>query len=158
MRPRKSDIEFKKLKAFTIMEMMIVLAISAVIVGLAFSVMNLVSATCRDIAGNYQRGQREELLVNRLTIDLNQYNNNQISKGQITFYSPMDTVRYFFKKNQILGETLNGQQDTLSMEIRNLSFFYKGNSISEGYFDAFKIEFEDRTFFISKPNALVENF
>ncbi len=139
------------------MEMLVVMALSAIIVGLAFSVMNLVSASCSKIAENYGLSNEEQLAVNRLMIDFNRHNGNRLTNSEIYFFSPIDTARYHLE-NHVLVQKLEGRIDTVVNNVKKVAFFYRGDSLSNGYFDAFKIEFDDHYFFVDRPNTKEEKF
>lgn len=152
--------QIKKVRAFTLMEVIIVLVISVIIVGLAFSVMNMVSKSCRNISSNYNIKNKEQLLVNQLEVNFNLTNDNYCYESGFKFSSPVDSMEYEFLYPYLITSPSdrNMMKDTLLGNLKNISFYFKGDTISQGRFDAFKIETPAGQYFIRKPNTFKEYF
>ncbi|MEM9650388.1 MAG: prepilin-type N-terminal cleavage/methylation domain-containing protein, partial [Bacteroidota bacterium] len=59
----------KKLRAFTLSEMLVVLLLTVIVVGLAFSVLNLVQRQMSGIESNYARNTAFDQLKQSLWVD-----------------------------------------------------------------------------------------
>lgn len=74
-----------KIKAFTLTEMMVVIVISAIVVGLAFTILGIVQKNMRGIEANYNHQSQIQSLEAALTIDFNRYPKLQWNPKDNTF-------------------------------------------------------------------------
>ncbi|WP_299884412.1 type II secretion system protein J [uncultured Lacinutrix sp.] len=143
-----------KITAFTLSEMLIVLILTAVVVGLAFSVLSLVQRHMTSIQNNFQQATALNKLETSLWIDFNRYNTIKYNdiENQMVFSSEIDSIHYTFTKEYIV-KTL----DTFRIPLDNKTVFFNGDVIQNGTIDAFKLEtskaFQNQKLFIYKDNA-----
>lgn len=154
-----------KLKSFTLSELLIVMIITAIVVGMAFSVLRLVQKQIHTIQTNFDKSSTLALFEQRLWLDFNEpheilYN---VQKQNIMLISEIDTVTYSFQENYTLRN-----QDTIKLKLIAQNAFLNGKEIREGMIDAIKISAEttlpnyeifvskknDITFFMNQENGL----
>ena len=143
----------KKIKAFTLSEMIIVLILTSIVVGLAFSVLTLVQKHMFSIQKNYNKTTELNKLEVALHLDFNRYSkvNYNNLKNEIIFTSPIDSMSYMFYENMIIKET-----DTFNIHLQNKMFFFNGETVANGEVDALKLmtskDFQNQVVFIYKKN------
>lgn len=144
-----------KLKSFTLSELLIVMIITAIVVGMAFSVLRLVQKQIHTIQSNFDKSSTLALFEQRLWQDFNEphailYN---VQKQNIILISEIDTVTYSFQENYALRN-----HDTIKLKLVAKNAFMNGKEIKEGMIDAIKISAQttlpDYEIFISKKNDL----
>ena len=137
-----------KIKAFTLSEMLVVLLLTSIVVGLAFSVLSLVHQQMRGIEGNYERNTEFNLLRQSLWVDFNQYDGiwYDVKKDELVFANGSEEKVYGFHKDYITQ-----QQDTFYIEITKREFFFNGMKQASGEIDALD-------FTLSKKNGSQELF
>jgi len=143
----------KKIKAFTLSEMLVVLLLTSIVGGIAFSVLNLVQKQLFLIQGNYKHKTVVRQLEQSLTIDFNTHQNIKydLLASKLTCYSEIDSINYIFAPNYIVKG-----RDTFRVSIQKKQLFFTGGLIEEGRIDAIKIdsiiEQPNRKLFIFKYN------
>ncbi len=142
-----------KIPAFTLTEMLLVLAISTVVAGLAFSIISLFGRNIQAIQNNYSATTEVRLFEEQLTIDFNRYNLVKVNaeSQELIFKTPMDSVRYTWD-----AEMMKRGEDTLGIEPGSVRFFLLGKEVRQGTIDALKIEWEEGRsplFFYRKNDA-----
>jgi prepilin-type N-terminal cleavage/methylation domain-containing protein len=144
-----------KIKSFTLPELLVVMIITAIVVGLAFSVLRLVQKQIHTIETNFEKTNSLALFEQKLWQDFNElnvieYNEN---KQSLLMESEMDTVLYSFQENYTLRNT-----DTLKIKLGINKLFFEGKEVKEGNIDAMSIsgaaELSDYEIFVSKKNDL----
>lgn len=127
----------KKILAFTISELIIVLILTSIIVGLAFSVLTLVNKQIIATRKNYDKKLEIEKLQMALFIDFNKFSNTNFKKNsdELLFYNNLNRVNYKFFENHVLRD-----KDTIFVAIANKLLFFNGKPIFNGKIDAIKIE------------------
>ena len=142
----------KKIKAFTISEMLIVLVISSIVVGLSLTVLNLVQKQMNTIKNTYVSNTEVRLLERTLLQDFNRYSlfcNSQAN--ELIGFSIKDTVVYRFTETQVIRN-----QDTLGVAIFKSNFYLDGNKVDRKSIDAVELQlskqFPEKKLFISKTN------
>lgn len=143
----------EKLDSFTLAEMLTVMVITAIVVGMAYSVLSLVRKQVYTIENNFSRTTELSLLEQRLWQDFNSHNIASYHGETIKLYSGLDTVSYAFKENFVLRN-----QDTLKVKAGIQKGFYLGDEVKDGPIDALSIsatsEIPDYFIFISStPDA-----
>lgn len=142
-----------KIKAFTISEMIVVVLLTVIVVGLAFSVLQLVQKHMYAIKSNFESSTNVTLLEQSLWIDANRSNMIQYNdtKEQLIFVSEIDTIVYDFEENYIVKEI-----DTFNIQLAEKLFYFEGKETYDYKLDAIKLitekEFQNRVLFISKRN------
>lgn len=143
-----------KIAAFTLSEMLVVLILTAIVVGLAFSVLSLVQRHMTSIQNNFQQATELNKFETSLWIDFNRYNTIKYNgiENQMVFSSEIDSISYTFTKEYIV-KTI----DTFKVQLDNKTLFFNGNEIQKGTIDALKLEtsktFQNQKLFIYKDNA-----
>ena len=143
----------KKLKAYTISEMIIVLILTSIVVGLAFSILDLVQNHMSTIQDNYARNSELNLLETSLWLDFNRYSyiTYNSSKETLNFATELDSISYSFTDNLIIRE-----QDTFNVIIQSKQFYFDGETTEWQDIDAIKLEvskeFQNQFLFVYKSN------
>ncbi len=132
----------RKIKAFTLTEVMVVLVISAIVAGLAFSVLGIVQNNMRSIEDNYQHQSEIQSLEVALTIDFNNYTmaNWDSEKEQLALHSPIDQKSYQFLRDSIVSGV-----KSYYIKTKSKSFYFEGEQINSGRIDAVKLTFDKTT-------------
>jgi hypothetical protein len=148
----------KKLKSFTLSEMLVVLIITAIVVGLAFSVLSLIRKQVDNLQSNTDKKIQLDLVKNKLFFDFNKFSNAYIAdKSSYIVRSDMDSSIYFFTENLLISDN----DDTLIKNLNDVKFFYKGNEVVIGRIDAIKLVIEEKkdiftSIFVYKYNDATE--
>lgn len=142
-----------KVQAFTLNEMVIVMIISTIVIGLAFTVLSLVQRHMWSIQKNFSLNTEFNRLEQALWIDTNNYNtiNYNETEHALKFKSAIDSTVYQFKPNFVLKD-----RDTFNITIEQQTFFFNGVEIVKGKVDALRLElpkkFKDQSIFVFKHN------
>lgn len=145
--------EKHKIKAFTLGEMIIVILLTLIVVGLAFSVLQLVQKHMLAIKTNFETTTMINSLEQSLYIDASRSKRITFDslEGKLQFLSETDTISYSFEKEFIVKEN-----DTFKVVVADKFFFFEGKKHIDARIDAFKLitskEFQSRTIFVSKQN------
>ncbi|MFW0739830.1 PulJ/GspJ family protein [Flavobacterium sp. T12S277] len=144
-----------KLKSFTLSELLVVMIITAIVVGMAFSVLRLVQKQIHAIQSNFDKTSTLALFEQQLWQDFNDPytvifdDSNQI----LVMTSEADTVMYSFKEKFTLRNL-----DTIKLKINPNRIFFKGKEVKSGPVDALSIfagnELPDYQIFVSKKNDI----
>lgn len=144
-----------KIKSFTLPELLIVMILTAIIVGMAFSVLRLVQKQIHTIETNFEKTSSLALFEQRLWQDFNEFNAIQYkgSENSLFMESEIDTVIYSFQENFILRNS-----DTIKLRLLPNKLFFHGKEIQNGFVDAISIsgtaELPDYKIFVFKKNDL----
>jgi type II secretory pathway pseudopilin PulG len=144
-----------KIKSFTLPELLVVMILTAIVVGMAFSVLRLVQKQIRIIETNFEKTSSLALFEQKLWQDFNEMNRIQFDakNSSLLMESEMDTVTYFFQKNYVLRNA-----DTIKLRLVTDKLFFQGKEIQDGTVDALSIsgkeELPDYEIFVSKKNDL----
>ena len=144
----------KKIQAFTINEMLVVLLLTSIVVGMAFGVLQLVQSQMNGIAANYERSSEMNLLRQSLWIDFNQCDGAwyDLTTNELLFFNGLRDVSYRINEDHILKGT-----DTFQVTLVKKTFFFKGLPRISGEIDALDIvtskESGSQRLFVSKKNA-----
>ncbi len=140
-----------RVPAFTLSEMIVVLLLTAIVVGLAFTVLNLVQKQFASVRDNFQQTTAIDGVEQQLWIDL--YKSPEVTyddgSRKLTFESPLRTTQYSLDDQYIEKEG-----DTLKAKVDSYTFYYEGEVVSSGKVDALRIEFDrklqNRVLFVFK--------
>lgn len=144
-----------KIKSFTLSELLIVMIITAIVVGIAFSVLRLVQKQIHTIQTNFDKTSTLALFEQKLWQDFNEpYTIVYDTKKQILILnSETDTVTYSFQENYTLRNT-----DTIPLKLIPKTFFFNGKEIQNGTIDAMRLsaitDLPDYEIFVSKKNDI----
>ena len=138
----------KKIKGFTIAEMLVVLVISAIVISLALLVLGLVQRQVYSIQKNINRTNEVVLLERLLWQDFNKnnlfYNND---KELLLAYNSKDTIQYEFTNTFIIRN-----KDTLKVGVLSLERYLEGTKTTSNNLDAVELvltnEFQSKNLFI----------
>ena len=146
-----------KVQAFTLNEMVIVMIISTIVVGLAFTVLSLVQKHMWSIQQNFSLNTEFNRLEQALWIDTNNYNTisyNEI-ENELKFKSIMDSTVYQFKSDYVLKD-----RDTFNIIIEQKSFFFNGIEVINGKVDGCSLglqkKYKDQSIFVFKHNDALQ--
>ena len=140
----------KKIKAFTIAELIVVLVLSSIVISIAIVVLNLVQKQVSGIQFNLEKQNEIQVLDKLLWHDFNKYQLHYFSKEKILLCSnPLDTITYQFDKDFVLRN-----QDTLKVKLAETVFYLDAEKVIENTIDAIEIQFseafQNKTLFIYK--------
>jgi len=130
----------KKLKSFTVLEILIVLSLTTIVVALALSVLRIVTKNRDALSVQVFNENQLTQLKFRLHHNVNQYPqvfwNHKLQ--EITFVSPLDTVKLSFNDEQI---TYN--ESVYKAKLNQIILYHQGVEIQDsGFIDAFNMEIE----------------
>ena len=135
----------KKVNAFTISELLVVLVISSIVISLTFIVLGLVQKQISQIQKGYQ-DQQEILLLKRVL--LKDMNTHRVffnkKENRLSCTNSLDTIQYSFKPNYIVREI-----DTFKLKIKAKQLLLDNKIVESGWIDAAQLEF-DQTFTAKK--------
>lgn len=140
----------KKINAFTLAEMLVVLVISSIIITITILVLNLVQGQIRAIQTIYKNNIETRLLERALWQDFNRY---QLyfnkSNEQLMGISEKDSVTYIFNQDYIIRNT-----DTIRVLLTMKTLFLDGNEVNNNEIDAIELqlskEIKNKKLFIFK--------
>ena len=142
-----------KVKALTLNEMVIVMIISTIVVGLAFTVLSLVQRHMWSIQKNFNLNTEFNRLEEVLWIDTNHYNTATFNNTEniLSFKTVLDSVQYEFSKDFAIRD-----QDTFPLQIEQKDVFFNGKKVKNGKIDAIRIELSkkhsNQSIFVFKIN------
>ncbi|MGC1633477.1 MAG: type II secretion system protein [Gelidibacter sp.] len=127
----------KKVKAFTLSEMVIVLILTAIVVGLAFSILIIVQNHMKTIQRNLEFTMELNKLEQSLYLDFNRFSKMEYNpiEDAVSFSSELSNKIYFFHSEFIVKD-----RDTFYIALNYKNFYFDGLKISEGSIDAIKLE------------------
>lgn len=143
-------MQHTKVRSFTLSELLVVMIITAIVVGLAFSVLNLVIKQIRTIEKNFQKNTELSLFEQRLWQDFNGHNTIKYSDSKLILLSDTDTVYYTFNEENIFRN-----RDTIRTKLSIVNTYYLGKKVRSGYIDAISLsakELPDYSIFISSKS------
>ncbi len=142
-----------KIQAFTLSEMIVVMILTSIVVGLAFSVLTLVQKQMNGIQYNFNQNAELNKLEQSLWLDFNKCSEIEYDdiENELKFYTEIDSISYFFKPDVIIKE-----KDTFNIQLESKKMFFNGLSTQKGKIDAIKLitikSFLNQKLFIFKPN------
>ena len=142
-----------KIEAFTLSEMIVVLILTSIVIGLAFSVLSLVQKHMHGIQGNFNRNTELNKLEQSLWLDFNRYSKIRFDdrENELHFSTEIDSVIYKFDEKYIIKDS-----DTFPIHLQNKTMFFVGDIVIKGKVDALKLEasktFQNQKLFIFKHN------
>lgn len=149
------EISKTKTASFTLPELLVVMIITAIVVGMAFGVLRLVQNQIHAIQTNFEKTSTLALFEQKLWQDFNEKNTIQFNEEEssLLMESEMDTVLYSFQENYILRNN-----DTIKLKLQINKMFFNGKEVKRDTIDALSIsgkaELPDYEIFVSKKNDL----
>lgn len=147
-------IKNQKVAAFSLQEMMVVLAITSIVVGMAFSVLNLVQNQMNSISGIYETKLEANKLRQSFWIDFNRYSYVYFDqKKEVIFFSnALGEKWYSLRDNHIITE-----RDTFDIQLDKRAFYFNNEMRNTGEIDAIELKTSKETgyqqIFVFKENA-----
>ncbi|WP_435624310.1 PulJ/GspJ family protein [Flagellimonas sp.] len=146
----------KKIPSFTLSEMLVVLLLTVIVVGLAFSVLALVNKQMSDMEGNYEKRTENNVLRQAMCIDFNSNGEIEYSLAwnKLVLRNEMDSTVYLFRDKLIIRAG-----DTIKTDLKILRVLNKGVQVSGGPVDAIELGSpvdSSQTFFVFKRNAAID--
>jgi hypothetical protein len=126
----------RKLTSYTLSEIIVVLILTSIVTGMAFSVLRLVQNHMATIRYNYTHQTEINKLKQALWLDFNRYTDMEYKpiENKLWLKNELDSTFYAFHQKYIVSEL-----DTFNIVVVDKSFFYLGNKTSTGVIDAIKI-------------------
>ena len=143
----------KKIEAFTLSEIIVVLILTSIVVGLAFSILGLVQKQMFAIQANYNKNQELQKLETSLWLDFNRYPNIRynFNEDRLVLKNELDSVSYSFSKEFIVKA-----EDTFDIALETKQFYFDGILSQTNKVDALKLRttkaYQNRELFIFKKN------
>lgn len=142
----------RKVQAFTLSELMVVLVVSSIVVTIAFLALSSVQKQVRNIQYVYEKQQEIQYLERTLFGDLNDYEGvYHDTKKQLVFKNDIDSLQYFF-----LDEVVVRNGDTIPLKMTTKTMYLHGKEVKEGAIDAIELGFSDtfstNSVFVYKKN------
>ena len=140
-----------KTPSFTLPELLVVMIITAIVVGMAFSVLRLVQNQIHAIQTNFEKTSTLALFEQKLWQDFN--DKNEIHFNEEVRSLLMESVMDSFQENYILRNA-----DTIKLKLQINKMFFNGKEVQGDTIDALSIsgkaELPDYEIFVSKKNDL----
>ncbi|GMN06268.1 prepilin-type N-terminal cleavage/methylation domain-containing protein [Croceitalea sp. MTPC5] len=126
----------KKIKAFTLSEMLVVLLLTVIVVGLAFSILNIVQQQMDLTRKNYEKGTELQLLRRALWRDFRTFQNSFFLENEqkLVFENELGSIQYRLLKDQLIREN-----DTFNIELGQKRFYFDGTEVREGKINALEL-------------------
>jgi hypothetical protein len=142
-----------KIKAFTLSEMIVVLILTSIVVGLAFSVLTLVQKHMSSIQHNFINHTELNKLEQSLSLEFNRCSKIEYDalEDELKFKNEVDSITYQFHETYVVKEI-----DTFQIQLQSKTFFFVGDEVETGAIDAMKLEtskaLQNQRLFIFKEN------
>ena len=133
---------FKKINAFTLNEMLVVLLITVIVVGMAFAVLNLVQGQMNSITGNYNKNTEINLLRRALWIDFNTYNKVvvHLKRDELQFVNELQVITY-----QLLEDKIIREKDTFNIKPHTIKYYLSTVPRTSGEIDAMDLSSDKKS-------------
>ncbi len=145
----------RKIKAFTLNEMLVVLLITVLVVGMAFSVLRLVQVQMHGISSNYEKNTELNLLRQSLWVDFNRFDRIWYDGAEQRMVLENEVTKSSY---QILPEAVVKEKDTFWAPVSRWEVYFNGETVGKGEIDAIdlyigKEEEGGKRVFVFKRNA-----
>lgn len=134
--------------------MIVVIIITSIVVGMAFSVLSLVQKHMYNIQDNFNKNAELNKLEQSLWMDFNRYSKIEYNTidNKLIFTTEIDSISYRFTTDYIIKGV-----DTFSIQLQNKLFFFDGNQVETEQIDAIKLKtsktFLNQHLFVFKENG-----
>jgi len=130
----------KKLKAFTLAEMIVVLIVASIVIAMGFVILDMVRKQVFLIQRNYQKKQEVQFFGVTLTRDFNSRNAYYYkSQNRLRLKNTKDSISYVFTDTTIIRE-----KDTFQIEVSNKKLFLDGKETFSKTIDALGINLSEK--------------
>ncbi|CAM1344623.1 prepilin-type N-terminal cleavage/methylation domain-containing protein [Tenacibaculum amylolyticum] len=137
----------KKVNAFTLGELLVVMVIATIVVSMAFVTLSMVKKQVFSIQKNFTDKQEVNLLERVLWQDFNSYGiANLKDANSFYFTNGVEAIDY-----QIFNNFVLRGKDSIFVTVQNKAMFLDGEEVNNGVFDAMKLEtkeFYKRSIFV----------
>lgn len=142
----------KKVQAFTLSELMVVLVVSSIVVTIAFLALSSIKKQIRSIQNTYETQQEILYLERALLGDLNTFEGTfNAKKNQLQLTNFRDSLDYVF-----LDDTIVRDGDTIPLKMVDKKLYLHGEEVSSGAVDAIELTFSNtfstNSVFVYKKN------
>ncbi len=142
----------KKLKAYTLSEIIVVLILTSIVVGLALSALQLIQKQMTALRQNNENKLRIKSLETKLSILFNQSENVEVIDQAVYFYEKKDTL-----ETRITPEAFTIENDTIELKAVNINTYFRGKEIENGCIDALSLSIKlneriSKSLFVSRTN------
>lgn len=143
----------KRLRSFTISELLVVLVITGIVISMAVLVLTIVQKQFLYIQKHQERSTEWQLLERSLWLDFNRFTMYYDKKEACLWASsPIDTVCYQFIESGLIRN-----KDTILVQIAAKTFLLNGKTVQNGPLDAIQLKapatFNSLELFVSKSKA-----
>ncbi|MCL6275449.1 type II secretion system GspH family protein [Muricauda sp. 2012CJ35-5] len=130
----------RKIQAFTLNELLVVLLITSIVIGMGFSVLQLVQRQMHGISGVYETQTEINLLRQSLWIDFNSYDGvwYDADNDELIFGNQLQTSRYQWFESYIVKDS-----DTFHLKTGTKHFYYNGLQKEYGELDGLDLSFTE---------------
>ena len=142
----------KKIQAFTLGELLVVMVISSIVVTVSFMALGNIQKQVRSINTTFERQQKILSFERLLLLDLHTH--------EALFFE--DTKKFLFQNSNeriqysLLGDKILRASDTIALAVQQFQLYLEGEKVTSGRFDAVEFSFSDtynqQGFFIYKRN------
>ena len=136
-----------KVQSFTLSELLVVMIITVIVVGLAFSVLNLVQKQIHGIRKNFDKTTELALFEQQLYQDFNNSNSIVYQENKIHI-TGLDTVSY-----TVYGDYSLRNNDTIPLRLQIIRTYLSGKEVKKGNIDGLLLsaeqEIPDYSIFVS---------
>ncbi|RYJ42037.1 prepilin-type N-terminal cleavage/methylation domain-containing protein [Flavobacterium beibuense] len=136
-----------KVQSFTLSELLVVVIITVIVVGLAFSVLNLVQKQIHGIRKNFDKTTELALFEQQLYQDFNN-SNSIIYQDNKIHITGLDTVYY-----TVYGDYSIRNNDTIPLRLQIIKTYLSGKEVKKGNIDGLLLsaeqEIPDYSIFVS---------
>jgi prepilin-type N-terminal cleavage/methylation domain-containing protein len=130
-------MKIKKVNAFTLSELLVVLVISGIVISITFLALQLVQKQIKEIQVNFRDQQEIKQFETVIVNDLNTRKAKFIkNKNEIVFKGVNDAISYRFERDYFLRG-----KDTFKLKIIEKSFFLDNEKVDDGFVDAIYFKF-----------------
>ena len=142
----------RKIQAFTLGELLVVMVISSIIVTVSFMALGNIQRQVKSVNETFERQQKILALERILTSDLHSHEAQYLGESKtMVFENSFERIQYRILPNKIARNT-----DTLQISIGQVQLYLEGQKVSAGRFDAIEFSFSDtfdqQGFFVYKRN------
>ncbi|WP_299213789.1 prepilin-type N-terminal cleavage/methylation domain-containing protein [uncultured Dokdonia sp.] len=125
-----------KIPAFTLSEILVVLAITSIVIAIAFTVLRLVTKQFTTMRARYEEHTEVTKFKQRLLFDFEKgstalWNEKQ---QQLAITVQDETIQYEIAPDYVLRD-----RDTIPFTVQNTRFYYQGDEIEEGVTDGLEL-------------------
>lgn len=143
----------KKVKAYTLSELIIVIIITSIVAGLSFSALNLVHSHMNQINKNFDYELKVKQTELQMRIHFNTYSKVYMTTtDQLVFKTYKDSLIYHFETDYFIQDS-----DTVPLTLVDKTYFFKGHKVESGTIDALEVTFQQSEHIQTKLFVYKEN-